>query len=264
MLNCILFSRNRACQLDAFLRSLKLHWKDWKEYTKISVIWTYEGDQFFTAYEKLFKDHLDINFVNQTNKDFKQVMIEQTYPNVPYTVQFVDDIVFTSLFSLKCPEFEAFKNEPETLCLSLRIHPGISYCYMRNQVIPAPEWVSEGKWAWFNLPGEWGYPFSLDGHIFRTEDVLPCIKDQPYAHPNALEDKMTYFMPKRPYMRCFQQAKIINVPANRVGQNIYNRHGSIPSDFLNEQFLKGLRIDLKPFIGLNVNAVHYEMEYQWV
>ena len=263
MLNCILFSRNRACQLDAFLRSLKIFWKDWKDYTKISVIWAYEGEQFLTAYEKVFKDNPDINFVDQTNKNFKQVMIEQTDPNIPFMVQFVDDIIFINPFTLKCPEFETFKNESETTCLSLRVHPGLTYCYMRNTFMPSPHWVSEGKWAWLNLPGEFGYPYSQDGHIFRTEDLLPCIKEQPYSHPNALEDKMTYFTVRRPFMRCFQKAKIINIPANRVGQNIYNRVGNVSAEFLNEQFLKELRIDIKPFYGLQTNAVHCELEYKW-
>jgi hypothetical protein len=130
-------------------------------------------------------------------------------------------------------------------------------------MVPPSEASLTGKWAWLGLPGDWGYPFSLDGHIFRTEDVIPYITNENYAHPNALEDKMTYVMPRRPYVRCFQEAKIINIPSNRVGQNIYNRVGHIPSDFLNEQYLKGLKIDLKPFYGLKVNAVHYEMIYSW-
>jgi hypothetical protein len=258
------FSKNRACQLDAFLRSLKFFWKDWKEYTKISVIWAYEGESFLMAYEKMFKNNPDINFIDQTNKDFKQTMIEQTDPNIPFTVQFVDDIIFINPFTLKCPEFEAFKNESETACLSLRMHPNITYCYMRNILTIPPAEASKGKWAWMGLPGDWGYFASQDAHIFRTEDILPCIKDQLYTHPNALEDKMTYFVKKRPFMRCFQEAKIINIPSNRVGQNIYNRVGNISVDFLNEQYLKGFRIDIRPFYGLKVNAVHYEMNYIWI
>jgi hypothetical protein len=264
MLNCIVFSKNRACQLDAFLRSLKMFWNDWQEYAKISVIWAYEGEPFLTAYEKVFKDNPDINFVDQTNKDFKQIVIEQTDPNVPFTVMFVDDMMFINPFTLKCPEFEAFKNESETSCLSLRMHPGITYCYMRNIITPLPPGMINGKWAWLDLPGDWGYFASQDSHIFRTEDLLSCIRDQFYTHPNALEDKMTYFVKKRPFMRCFQEAKTINIPSNRVGQNIYNRVGNIPASFLNEQFLKDLRIDIRPFFGLKVNAVHYEMNYTWI
>jgi hypothetical protein len=264
MLNCIVFSRNRACQLDAFLRSLKLFWSDWKEYTKINVIYDYSEEKFLTAYKKLFEENTDINFVDQHGKDFKKIMVEQTDPTAPLTVQFVDDIIFINPFTIKCPEFEAFKNEPETTCLSLRVHPLITYCYMMNIASPPPRWEAEGKWAWFSLPGEWGYPYSQDGHIIRTEDVLPCIKEQSYGHPNALEVEMTNFTVKRPYMRCFQKAKIINIPANRVGQFVNNRVGNISVDFLNDQYLKGLRINLKPFCGIQANAVHCELEYSWL
>lgn len=264
LLNTIIFSKNRACQLDAFLRSMKTFWKDWQEESKVSVIWTYEGDEYLAGYERLFKDHPEINYISQKDKDFKQTMISAMDSSIPYTAQFVDDIVFINPLSLKCQEFEDFKNDPETTCLSLRMHPGITYCYMLNIPMTPPPEAPTGKWAWINLPGDWGYPMSQDGHIFRTEDVTPCIYNEEYAHPNALEGTMTYVIPRRQYTRCFQDAKLINVPSNRVGQNLYNRVGNISSDFLNDQYLKGLRIDIKPFYGLKVNAVHYEVEYQWV
>jgi hypothetical protein len=264
MLNTIIFSKDRPCQLDAFLRSMKIFWKNWQEETKVSIIWTYDGDQYLAGYEKMFKDHPEMNYVAQKGKDFKQIMISVTDPSIPYTAQFVDDIVFINPFTLKCPEFEAFRDDPDTACLSLRMHPGITYCYMqRKNVVPPPEMLT-GRWAWIGLPGDEGYAMSQDGHIFRTEDVLPCIQNENYGHPNALEDKMTYVIPKRPYMRCFQKAKILNIPSNRVGQNIYNRVGNIPSDFLNDQYLKGLKIDIEPFFGIEVNAVHYEMTYSWI
>jgi len=265
LMNCIVFSKDRACQLDAFLRSLKTHWKTWQEETKLSIMWTCSHNRYLAGYEILFKEHPEFNHVEQRNKDFKQILISLVDPNIPYTVQFVDDIIFTDDFTVNCPEFEAFKNEPETSCLSLRMHPGITYCYMQNfHMTPPAEAVANLKWEWLGLPGDFGYAMSQDGHIFRTEDLLPCFKYYDYGHPNALEGLMTYVVPKRPFMRCFQKAKIINIPSNRVGQNIHNRSGSIPSDFLNEQYLTGKRINLKPFDGLQANAVHYEMEYAWL
>jgi hypothetical protein len=240
-----------------------LFWVDWKDYTKISVIWCYDGAKFLDGYNRLFNDHPDITFIDQTNKDFKETVINSVDPSIPFTVQFVDDIIFINPFTIKCPEFEAFKTEPETTCISLRLHPLITYCYMLNISMFPPQWVAEGKWAWLNLPGDFGYADSVDGHIFRTEDILPCIREQSYTYPNALEGAMTQFIPKRPYMRCFQKAKIVNIPANKVGQLITNRSGNVSVDVLNDQYLKGLRIDLRPFCGIQTSSVHCELEYKW-
>ena len=210
------------------------------------------------------KDHPDIHFVNQKAKGFKSTVVDLMKNDIPYNVQFVDDIVFINPFTLLCPEFEAFKTDPETTCLSLRMHPGISYCYMLDQQTPPPENISSGKWAWTGLQGDWKYPYSTDGHIFRNEDILPCILNENYQHPNGLEDKMTGAVVQRPYVRCFPKAKLINIPSNRVGQNVSNRHGDISAELLNSNYLKGMKIDIRPFFGVDKNAVHCEMEYTWI
>lgn len=264
MLNCLIYTKNRACQLDAFLRSMKRHWKDWKSQANLSVIWTSSEEPFLSGYQKLFEEHPDVNFINQSVQGFKQSILTQINPLIPYTIQFVDDIVFINAFTIQCSEFESFIQEPETISLSLRMHPGITNCYMLNLATQPPLTASAGKWEWLNLPGDWGYPYSTDGHIFRTEDILPCLTNQEYNHPNALEDKMTRFIKIRPFLRCFPNAKILNIPSNKVGQNIHNRSGNLSADCLNNLYLKGHRINIEAFDSLRVNSVHYELNYQWI
>lgn len=262
-INCLVYSKNRACQLDTFLRSLKLHWSNWKEETKITVIWDYDNDVYLAGYEKLLEEHPNINFVNQHNKDFKQMITEEIDANLPYTIQFVDDIIFTNNFSLNALEFKSFTEDEECICLSLRMHPGITYCYMTDMNTTPPDSASKGRWAWSNQSGDWGYPASVDGHIFKTEDILPCLLNEKYSQPNSLEERMIRGIPFKPYMRCFQEARIINIPANKVGVNKSNKCGDISAELLNEKYLNGSRINIKPFIGLKAPSVHFEMEYEW-
>ena len=262
IINCLVYSKDRACQLDAFLRSMKSYWKSWQEEAKVSVIWTYQDAKYLAGYNRLFHEHSDISFISQKDKDFKQVVTGSIDQFLPYTVQFVDDIIFINPFTLNCSEFEAFSKEEETTCLSLRMHPKIIYCYMLD-IWTTPPKMDSGKWAWKNLPGDWGYPHSADGHIFRSKDTQACFFDSQYSNPNELEDRMLKTITYRPYARCFEKAKIINIPSNSVGKNIYNRRGDISAEFLNDQYLNGRKINIEAFSGRNFNGVHHEEDYLW-
>ena len=54
MLNIIVFSRDRACQLELFIRSMKFYFKEFYQYN-INVLYTYSNNKFKEGYEKLFK-----------------------------------------------------------------------------------------------------------------------------------------------------------------------------------------------------------------
>ena len=42
-------------------------------------------------------------------------------------------------------------------------------------------------WHWMGMEGDWGYPMSLDGHIFRTAEIAPLLEHLDYRNPNVLE-----------------------------------------------------------------------------
>jgi predicted SAM-dependent methyltransferase/glycosyltransferase involved in cell wall biosynthesis len=262
-LNTIIFSKNRACQLDALLRSIDYHWKDWKRSTKITVIWTYKEEKYLEGYKKLIVEHPEINFINQKDKDFKSTLISTIDPTSLYSMFLVDDMMFINSFSLDLPEVKAFKNNPEALCLSLRMHPNIRYCYMLSIPLIPPEF-SNGAWKWKGLPGDWGYVKSVDSHLFRTNDIIQAITNEHYTHPNDLEEALIRGIQDKPYAYCFQQSKTVNIPSNSVGNNMTNRRGNISEDFLNDQYLKGLKINITPFTGMLTKSCHMELEYSWV
>jgi glycosyltransferase involved in cell wall biosynthesis len=261
-LNTIIFSKDRACQLEALLRSIDLHWKNWKESTNISVVWTYREEKYLEGYKKLIEDYPGINFINQKDKDLKPLLIDALDVKSPYSMFFVDDMLFINPFSLDSPEVLDFKKNSDILCLSLRMHPNIAYCYMQNKETPPPE-ISKGVWKWKGLQGDWGYPASLDGHLFRTDDIIQVIRNGQYSHPNNLEEALIQGIPDKPLMSCFGYSKVINIPSNSVGSNATNRRGNISEDFLNEKYLRGQRIDLNPFSGMITKSCHMELEYAW-
>ena len=67
MLNIIVFSKNRSCQLELFLRSMKLYFKEFNEH-KINILYTYSNDKFKEGYDKVISIHNDknINYIKET------------------------------------------------------------------------------------------------------------------------------------------------------------------------------------------------------
>ncbi|GBO52275.1 hypothetical protein APA_5365 [Pseudanabaena sp. lw0831] len=175
----------------------------------------------------------------------------------------VDDLVFKSFVDLTDTTFQAFINDFSILCLSLRLSPQIKYCYTSNIFSPPPSFENDLVWNWQEYPknSDWGYPMSLDGHIFRTSEIYDLVVfNRAFNNPNTLETQLALRPLSSPQMICYAESKIVNIPANKV-QNIYsNRHAQM-SDLndLNQQFLNGCRLSLKPILDTKNTSVHQEI-----
>ena len=120
-------------------------------------------------------------------------------------------------------------------------------------------------WQWRGAPGDWAYPMSLDGHIFRTEDVLPLIQAERFDNPNLLETRLAKHPIDKPLMTCLDEHVVVNIPLNRV-QNVYhNRCGDDwTAERLNELFLAGKAIDTRHFDGMQNRSAHDLVEPHFV
>ena len=147
--------------------------------------------------------------------------------------------------------------------MSLRLSPDIKYCYTSNIFSPPPEFDPNLVWNWQKQPknSDWGYPMSLDGHIFRTSEIYDrIIFNRSFNNPNTLETQLASRPMSSPLMICYSESKIVNIPANKV-QNIYsNRHAQMCDlDDLNQQFLNNYRLSLKPILDTKNISVHQEI-----
>ncbi|OYQ62785.1 hypothetical protein B9G53_20345 [Pseudanabaena sp. SR411] len=267
MLNIIIFSKNRACQLELLLRSLKIYLQDWQFYS-VNIIYSYSNNDYEQGYEIVKKQFPSFNYFPESQDQFvadsfKNLVLECFKNNQPYTTFLVDDLVFKSFVDLTDVTFQTFANDPSILCLSLRLSPQIKYCYTSNVFSPPPSFDTSLIWNWQKQPknSDWGYPMSLDGHIFRTTEIQDLIiSNQSFNNPNTLETQLALRPLSSPQMICYPDSKIVNIPANKV-QNIYsNRHAQI-SDLsdLNQHFLNGYRLSLKPILDTKNISVHQEI-----
>lgn len=238
MINIIIFSKNRAAQLDLLLNSIKMFFVDWNKYT-FNILYTFDNEEYKKGYDIVKNIHSEFNYVREI--DFKQDVLSLMKDN-PYTIYGVDDDVFIDKFSMDCQEINIFNNDEKIYCVSLRMHPKMNYCYTMNIFTNPPIFIEKNIWNWYGHQGDWEYPHAIDLSLFRTKDIINMVKDLNYNNPNSFEGVCNCHRLNKPLMMCFDKAKIVNIPLNRVNGICPNRCENISAEYLNNQLLSGKRI----------------------
>lgn len=236
-LTTLIFSKNRGCQLELLLRSLRFKLK----HNNLSVIYTYDPE-YKAAYDKVMKLYPDIKFILE--KDFRRQVIDNITDK--YLLFLTDDEVMIDTFSEDCPEFVKFSENEDIVCLNLRMGQNYDYDFLKDKKVPIPEF-DQGMWKWQDYRHDWGYPWSVGSHIFRKKDILPILETIEFTGPHMLERNMRGKFHK-PLMIGFKKAKTVHIPVNRVANNIQRSGKYISASILNDKFMAGLFIDLKPII----------------
>lgn len=260
-INIIIFSKNRACQLELFIRSMKEYFKEFNE-CNITIQYTYSTPEFEKGYQRVMEIHSDsnLNYFYEMYP-FQTSLLSQFSPNKPYSVFFVDDNVFKEPFSMEDDEFKRWEKKDDVLTLSLRLHPRLNYCYPARIHQKAPPMVG-GVFEWVGKVGDFGYAMSLDGHFFRTQHISHYLYNIRYTGPNDLESQMAMRPIPISKMICYDKSRIMNIPLNKVQNFNNNVHGHITAEFLNQNFLEGKRISLNNIRGLENTSCHQEIEIE--
>ncbi len=254
MFNVIVFSKNRACQLDWFLRTLQLKWPEVG--TRIMVVHRADTRDFQRGYDILENRNPTVGWINENriSAPFKDVVLSCISLDNDHTVFFVDDNVFIAPFDSGCKQFVDFAKSENSIAFSLRLGQNIQRCFAYNSMrTPPPKMDEFGKFCWWRLAGDWGYPMSMAGHVFRTGLIRKLLELMPFKNPNSLEgglmERRRAFRPM-PFMHCCETSRIVNFPMNMVQGECKNRIGlSVSPEQLNEMFLDGLVVDSARFEG---------------
>ena len=262
-MNIILFSKDRPAQLDLLLRSMKKYFMEFSSF-QIKILYKFSNENFYNGYKKLQSLHPDINIIWKSEDKFQSDLISLIDTKEKYTVFFVDDIIFKEPFSITDERFKYFESHGDILCLSLRLHPRLTYCYAAKIPMTPPVFNENNVFSWKGQSGDYGYPMSLDGHIFKTRDIIYYISFLKYDGPNSLESLMASQSLPQPKMICYDKSIIINNPANKVQNWNQNYHGAITAEYLNEQFLLDKIIDITPYEGLENISCHQELSINFI
>jgi hypothetical protein len=283
MLNTIIFSKDRACQLEALLRSWKENVRGVGNTGRTYVLWKASTPEFELGYQKLISLYpcsKQFNFIKEESFSEQVCELLETCNRSTDLVMFlVDDIIFKEPWWLDQELETLLLEDKELFCLSLRLSQHINYCYPTSSSVKIPEdytlignehlYGSLAKVSWKQADGDWGYPMSLDGHVFRAGFIIPIVfKLRKYFNnPNSLESVLAETCNRgvfdyRSKMLCYHfNSKIINIPANRVQTTCLNKHNNnLTVEELNKLFLElNQVIDIDKFHKIKNNSPHMNL-----
>jgi len=258
-MNVVIFSKDRAMQLELLLRSIQMFFINYED-SDISIIYTYSNNDYKASYKKLVKMYPEFDFKLEYN--FKQQLCDVIYDE-PYTVFFTDDAVFKSKFDID----EIDKEFHDNICaLSLMLGKNINYAYEEEREIKQPQFYYPYPpthfrlaWDWKSADIDFNYPMSVIGCIWRTKDIKPKLLELDYDKAWNVESALKSSPIDKSKMTCYKESKVVHI-ANNVVSPCGNKSGGGDVEILNKKFLNGERIVWKK---INNNSVHFEWEYKF-
>lgn len=274
MLDCLIFSKNRACQLDLLLRTICENFNELKP-TNIRILYLATDDKFKQAYLELQQKFQAYEWIPESNfsDDVKSIVSKFERP---FAMTMVDDEVVVNPFPI-LETFQSFRITDQLHTISLRMHPEVDWTYtsgVKQGLIDT--WVYRGDsiriWDWTKwdtqfqsgLPNEAGYPSCINSHIYPRSWFQQYISQLSFSNANALEGSFNNQRSSfKPLMLCFTKPKTVSIANNLVqtGTNKHSDKQENSAEYLNDLYLNGYIIDEKPFIGLQKNTPTFEFDY---
>jgi len=264
----VVFSKDRPMQLHALLKSMQHYIKGEFE---IYIIYSTSNEE---PYQKAYLD-LEQEFINDNIQFVKEEFsFQKTLKNVIERFEksriffLVDDIVFKNHIDLSIlKEFDT-----KNTIFSLRHGTHLSYSYVvdKDQKLPkiskssfSPELIT---WKWSCGEYDWGYPFSVDGHLFEISEVKFWVNNLEFKSPNTFELALQLLNRFNFYKSglAFKNSIIVNIPCNKVQNEIQNYHGNYHQMDLLNLWNEGYRIDFLSFHNVLNKSVHEEFEFKLI
>ena len=263
----MIFSRNRAAQLDLLLESLALNAGGL--FSMLRVLWLADEPPYEQAYAVCASSHPEAGFVRQAG--FSDDLSRLLQGEQPVSFFTDDSVLFRPLAGRRRLPAE-WLDDDDVLCFSLRLGLNCRDCYplAREQRLPefrAPD-DETLTWEWRGADADFGYPASLDGHFFRSSTVRDLVAGGRFSNPNTLEEMLAgrILAEHRPLIASYRESHLVGIPANRVNETHPNRYGeSWPLDerLVNDRYLRGDRLDLSAVSADAVTGAHVEIPLRW-
>lgn len=261
----LLFSKDRAFQLDATLRSFaRALGQEQPPVTK--VIYAASSPAHEESYRVLAREIMWVEFIRET--EFRTQLLE-ALAGYEFALFMVDDNIFVRSCSLVrfCRLMDRF---PEAIAFSLRLGRNTQYCYPLNrpQALPSFVAIEPGilHYQWPGQEADFGYPLEVSSSMYRVRDIGPLLEQLSYQHPNSFEAAMAQYAhlyaKVRPGLLCCEQSLTFCAPINRVQDVVINRagesHGCSASELL-QLFTCGVRLDISRYQGHVPGSCHEEV-----
>jgi len=265
----IIFSKNRACQLHLLLESIEKNSNN--IFDVIYVIHTYTTKEYFDGYSKLIQRFPNVSFI--VEDDFYTNTMDRVNDLFDYTTFMVDDIIFYKKLETTMDSIESvfgITDKPIS-CFSLRLGMNCNYSHPANlnYIIGEHEKINDFNIVNVNQQkGDFAYPLSVDGHIFKTDFIKDCLESiGKFGNPNILESSLQMLLGKiNSGMVFLDESVIVGVPVNIVNNTHKNRQGLkfyFSENDLNKKYLNKEIIDIGNIDFSDINGPHKELKYEF-
>ena len=262
----IIYSKDRTCQLDFLLRSLKYYFIDCN---KVSILEDWSNDIFKSGYDKIKSINygLNLEFKKQTRCNFYEILKNSIDSSTTsFLLPLCDDDIFIEKTNID--DISNYMDE-NTVGISLRYSKDLTVSYHTGKILPLPIFIDAGdylKWKWssYGMIDRWVYPYHAGGLIYETKFLQRMVSETSFSLPNSLESAMMAkrYAWKKDHLLAFKHSKIVNVSINRIQNDVDNRGGRdinyTPTE-LNNIFLNGKIIDTAGLYDMNNNCEFIEV-----
>jgi len=260
----LIFSKDRAMQLDLMLRSFFMYSKD-----EMEVVVIYKASwEHAPSYKILKSDFPKVVFVEQVN--FKYDVLRALLKK-DYVLFAVDDCIFVHDFSVARILTEL--RSGDYLGCSLRLGENVTWCYNYGSEQHIPEYTVRGEFISFNWTprdSDFAYPLELSSSIFSVPEMMGIIRTPFYSNPNELETIIAeaaelHRGEYHPLLLCYPTSAAFCNPLNVVNSDNYNKCGKKYSvSYLFEKYMEGYRINLDKFKNFIPNSCHQEVDVEFM
>jgi hypothetical protein len=297
----LVFSRDRAMQLDATLRSL-LHQCSDVSRVDLRVLYSATSAVHQAQYRELEAEYAPtVTFVPErafrrdTLRELESAashgvvralrMLLAASPATGgrlgavglhrnrFVLFLVDDNIFVRRFSLG-DAADALGATPAAIGFSLRLGANTTHCYplARSQVVPAFSRWRPGivSYDWSGADADFAYPLEVSSSLYRLHEMVPLLAARSFRNPNTLESELAArartFASSHPRLLCFDTSVTFCNPVNKVQSEYDNRAGTDAansSEGLAEHFARGARIDVASYDGMVPTGCHQEVELRF-
>lgn len=249
----VIFSKDRAMQLDGFLVSYFANVENYSEMVVLYHTSNAEHEQSYTDLKKIYQDK-PVRFVKE-NAFRKQLLEVLETASADRVFFYVDDMIFSQKVN-----YNWFSTiDPLEYIPSLTRGKDLTYSTVLGkelqvpQITPFNENLYQFDWNEIKEYSDWSYPLGVSGYMYSRPEIFSMLKVLDFKAPNSLESSMQHFFS---YFINRKGICLENVATPCVHTNLTQTEGynNVVGHFSLEELLvlwnENKRIDCKEFMGI--------------
>lgn len=194
-ISSIVFSKDRAMQLHAFLSSYE---DNVMNRGIVYILYRCSDLKHKSSYNELIQIFKSEKFVFVEETDFRKQLIEICESiGTGKVIFYVDDMIFTH--PLDYNEIRKINTYESILALSRG--KDMKYSMVLEKELTLPQFTPifdtlfHFNWNYSAEYSDWTFPLGLSGYMYGTKELIAMLKSIPFKAPNTLEWSMQVFLP---------------------------------------------------------------------